>query len=81
MRKYFLKNGDAPQSFPLVGLSFTAGESSQLKKYQVILLGVLEEHYANGSVDSYRENLFQLVTAEVVPENPPSLLDPNIKLW
>lgn len=57
--KFYILNKYATQmNFPLSGINL---EANPPKKYYLLLLGFLEEHYANGSINEYRQQLLNIV--------------------
>ncbi|KAL4460900.1 hypothetical protein ABPG74_016372 [Tetrahymena malaccensis] len=47
--------------FNSLNLNFATDQHSTLKKYYILLLGFLEEHVANGTLETYREAMLNII--------------------
>ncbi|EAS01326.2 hypothetical protein TTHERM_00149360 (macronuclear) [Tetrahymena thermophila SB210] len=50
--------------FNSLNLNFATDQHSSLKKYYILLLGFLEEHVANGTLEIYREAMLKILNEE-----------------
>ncbi|KAL4506821.1 hypothetical protein ABPG72_001242 [Tetrahymena utriculariae] len=51
--------------FNSLNLNFATDQHSTLKKYYILLLGFLEEHVANGTLEIYREAMLNIIHEEM----------------